>query len=48
MLQGRIPHLHLIHPLGHGIVIQLLDLVVVHHLLHHQIGQSPYTSDDEK
>ena len=37
VLGGRVAHLHLVHPLGHGVVVELLDLVLIHHVLDHQV-----------
>ena len=38
MHRRRIADLHLVDPLGHGVVIELLDLMVVHNGFDHQVG----------
>src|SRR5690242_15683468 len=37
VLQRRIANLHFVNPLRHRIVIQLLDLILVHHRFDHQV-----------
>ena len=36
-LRGRVTDLHLVDPLGHGVVVELLDFVLVHDGLDHQV-----------
>ena len=36
MHNPRIGYLHLVYPFGHGVVIHLLDLVLVHHGFTHE------------
>src|SRR5690349_9861307 len=38
VLQRRIADLHFVDPLRHRVVVELLDLILVHHGLDHQIG----------
>src|SRR5690349_8986280 len=38
VLQRRIADLHFVDPLRHRVVVELLDLILVHHRFDHQIG----------